>query len=678
MVFKLKSDRVTGSCHFSSQVGRTVLGIALFGVMQAPVKAQLQAGSEASDNDRPVLQRLPKTTSRTVIQAPTAKRTISAEQVRIAISGFQVEGHPEISEQALSDLLLPLKGKELTLPEFEQHVHAVAQYLRDIGHPNATVSISKARLKEGVIAMLVQGLNPRAPESVEPTVLVQNFNVTGTSIASKEEFDALLEPWKDKPMTFEELNELPVQVAGLLRGKGYVLAQAWLPPQRIDDGVLEIAVVDGKIDGSMNNGGVVVNGADERIRPEVIKRYLSESVVPDEPLMVSELDSALRIVDELPGVASARSTLIPGSQPGTTQVQVDVEEEKLMTGSAWADNYGDIYTGRNRLNAQVDLNSPSGNGEKYSINVSRSEGMTMVKGTAQMPVGSRGDTLGISATNLRLDIDPTAVPANLSSDSTIFSVFANHPLQRSEAFNSSLVGTLDVKRHKNETENFELDDRKITMGSVGWYGNLLDSYGGAGAWNLNVSLANLDLSGEPGYQAIDEVTAQTEGSFAKFNWDLGRRAPLGDSDWYYYTGFKGQLASKNLDPAEKFQLGGPEGVRAYPVGEGLGDHGWLFSAELRRSLGVSRFGETQIFGFADVGGITQYHSPWSGALNPEQPNSYTLSGAGIGASISGKRASLSVSAAQKIDNNPNPGPGDTDVDGTDDSVRIWIIGNIVF
>ena len=33
--------------------------------------------------------------------------------------------------------------------------------------------------------------------------------------------------------------------------------------------------------------------------------------------------------------------------------------------------------------------------------------------------------------------------------------------------------------------------------------------------------------------------------------------------------------------AERFSLGGPTGVRAYPVGEALGDTGYVFQAEYR-------------------------------------------------------------------------------------------------
>ena len=45
--------------------------------------------------------------------------------------------------------------------------------------------------------------------------------------------------------------------------------------------------------------------------------------------------------------------------------------------------------------------------------------------------------------------------------------------------------------------------------------------------------------------------------------------------------FSGQLSYQNLDPSEQFYLGGPAGVRAYPVSSNGGSTGQLLTTELR-------------------------------------------------------------------------------------------------
>ena len=58
-----------------------------------------------------------------------------------------------------------------------------------------------------------------------------------------------------------------------------------------------------------------------------------------------------------------------------------------------------------------------------------------------------------------------------------------------------------------------------------------------------------------------------------------------------------QRSRKNLDPSERFYLGGPNGVRAYGVGEGYGSEGELATLEFRQRLSAS----TTIAEFYDWG-----------------------------------------------------------------------------
>jgi hemolysin activation/secretion protein len=67
-------------------------------------------------------------------------------------------------------------------------------------------------------------------------------------------------------------------------------------------------------------------------------------------------------------------------------------------------------------------------------------------------------------------------------------------------------------------------------------------------------------------------------------------------------------------------LGGAGGVRAYPLGEGYGDQGWLVQTELRLSLG-----DYTPYVFFDVGRVTIDKNPWTAGDNSRQ-----VSGAGLG------------------------------------------------
>ncbi len=81
-----------------------------------------------------------------------------------------------------------------------------------------------------------------------------------------------------------------------------------------------------------------------------------------------------------------------------------------------------------------------------------------------------------------------------------------------------------------------------------------------------------------------------------------------------------QWATHNLDSSEEFGLGGPGGVRAYPVGEGYGDRGWVGQVELRYTLAA-----WAPYAFYDAGKVTTNARPWMPGLNERQ-----VAGAGVG------------------------------------------------
>jgi len=147
--------------------------------------------------------------------------------------------------------------------------------------------------------------------------------------------------------------------------------------------------------------------------------------------------------------------------------------------------------------------------------------------------------------------------------------------------------------------------------------------------------------------------------------------------------YSGQLSLNNLDSSEKFILGGPTGVRAYPVGEASGDEGNLFNVDLRFDLPLpSVLGSLQLSGFYDAGQITLHKSQWSNSNidNATNRNDYWLQGAGIGITYAYSNIiAIKGSWAHVIDQ--NDGRDNTtgmNSDGKDDNYRFWLQAMIYF
>src|SRR6185312_6208123 len=128
-------------------------------------------------------------------------------------------------------------------------------------------------------------------------------------------------------------------------------------------------------------------------------------------------------------------------------------------------------------------------------------------------------------------------------------------------------------------------DKQIHSGTFGISGDVSDKLNGGGysTWSVAASMGKLDLSKNPTDEFFDRIGPKTAGTFQKYNPAASRLQRITQRTTLSGSYF-GQLSSGNLDSSEKFNLGGPYGVRAYPVGEASGDEGHLFNVEFRDDL----------------------------------------------------------------------------------------------
>src|SRR6201999_1051026 len=122
----------------------------------------------------------------------------------------------------------------------------------------------------------------------------------------------------------------------------------------------------------------------------------------------------------------------------------------------------------------------------------------------------------------------------------------------------------------------------------------------------------------------DQIGANTQGSGSHYDLTVARLQQLTQSDGLY-AAITGQLADKNLDPADQFYLGGPSNARGYDVGALTGAQGYLLTLEWRHLLPLPTAGTWVASLFGDSGHIQVYKTPFVPGTN-----SATLSDIGIG------------------------------------------------
>jgi hemolysin activation/secretion protein len=117
------------------------------------------------------------------------------------------------------------------------------------------------------------------------------------------------------------------------------------------------------------------------------------------------------------------------------------------------------------------------------------------------------------------------------------------------------------------------------------------------------------------------------------------------------------------------------------VGEATGDSGGVATAELRYDFPEIRYvGIPQLVGFFDEGWVRLHDSTWANSVTTfSGKNSYSLSGAGIGANLTKPNFYvIRVAWAAKVGSNPGRSDSGLDADGKSDDNRYWIQAMFIF
>ena len=492
---------------------------------------------------------------------------------------------------------------------------------------------------------------PASTEGATARVHVAQIRISGASVFAQAELLAVVQDAVGRELDFAGLEELAARLSRFYRRHGYTVARAYLPPQDIQDGVVEIAVVEGRY------SAITVKPQGEPPAPLPLA-----ALAPGELVNDAALERSLLLAADVPGIA-VRSTLQPGASVGTSELVVEVEPGPAVTGLLEADNFGGRATGGTRVGASVYFNNPAGLGDLLSLRaLTAGRGLNYGRLAWQLPVGGYGTRMGaaVSAMDYRLGREFESLDAH--GTASIVTLFAAHPLLRSRAHNLNVQASAEHKRLRDRVDLVgSVDDKQLSLLNLGVSGDARDDWGGGGVWSLSATYTRgqLDMDSAAA-RAIDEATVRSAGGFGKLGLQAVRQQSVGKAT--LLVAYTGQWGSKNLDSSEKLPLGGAGAVRAYPQGEAPSDRASLLTLELQYPLGEG----WQLAGFFDAAVGYANTDPLPGGAGTGAANRRSLSGAGLGLNWSGAQGwSARIFYARKL----HGGPATTEPDRGE---RLWL------
>ncbi|OUL22598.1 hemolysin activation/secretion protein [Nostoc sp. T09] len=476
------------------------------------------------------------------------------------------------------------------------------------------------------------------PRDFPGTIQVTGFEVLGSTVFNKQELDAVLQEFINKPITFAQLLEVADKITELYT-KGcqaenknsdlpcYVNSGAYIPSDqtfKVEGGVVKIQVVEGSLE------SIEVRGT-SRLNPNYVRSRLA--LATNKPLNLKKLLQALQLLQLDPLIKNISAELGNGVNPGASVLSVQVAEAKTFSAQISLDN--NRTSGIGSFERQIQLNQANllGLGDGLSIGYANTDGSNSVDLSYRLPINPRNGTLQFNYSYASSNVieEPFNV-LDIEGTSQEYGVTFRQPLVQTPTTEFAVGASIN---HRDSDVGFleaQVGER-LPFPSAGADANgktkatilrLFQDWTQRSSKQVLAARSQLSL----GVDALDATINEDAPDGQFFAW-------RGQAQWVrllapetlFLVRADVQLADRPLLASEQIGLGGQATVRGYRQDQILADNGFLATAEFRYPvLRVPEIqGLLQVTPFIDFGTAWNISQPGRTTLNPD-----TIASTGIG------------------------------------------------
>lgn len=467
--------------------------------------------------------------------------------------------------------------------------------------------------------------SPAGPEpeaagtAAEPSPSAEDLQGTSTENVCPQKIDTS-ETQVDQSLSFAQLLQARSAITQLYIDCGYITSGAYIPPQTIENGIVQIQVIEGKLE-EINVTGL------QHLDPGYVRSRLA--IAGSAPLNRDRLLQGLQLLQLNPLIRTISADLQAGTRPGTSVLAVQVAEANPLSAAIILDNNRSPSVGTFERQIQFLDNNLFGIGDSLSLAYINTDGSNEFDGSYTIPINPRNGTLQIAGgfSSNRV-IEPPFDILDITSDYNYIELTLRQPIIQTPT--EELALGLNAIRQYSQTSlgynnigPFPLspgaDERgrtRITALRFFQEWTKRDSqqvFAARSQFSLGLNLfdATVNSDGIPDSRFF--------GWRGQAQW-VRLLAP----DTIFLIRGDVQLTGDPLLPVEQFSLGGDQTVRGYRQDYLLTDSGALLSTEFRIPIlrVPSVQGVLQIVPFLDVG------TGWNNRIPNPDPS--TLVGTGVG------------------------------------------------
>ena len=496
-------------------------------------------------------------------------------------------------------------------------------------------------------------------------ILVTDILFDGNIKYSSDELKKSIENFISQELNYDDLLNVTNIISNYYRTRGF-LATAYLPEQNINEGIIIIKIVEGKL------GKIIIDTGSSEINlsKKRIKRFINNKLEKESVLNIGQLDKNIRQINSLYGI-NAIAELQEGENFGETDIKIQIFNTPMFSGSTITNNHGSRSSGTGRLSNSINIDGLFNLGERFIfsstmtgdvLNEDQYEKSNYYALTAIFPLGHNGLQATFRTSKMEYKLSDPFDSTMPSGYSTEYNFSLSKKLIETLRFNLNSSLSLSRNDYVNDLNTGNNSDKDTTKALLNVGFDKTDNAfgGGVNFGSISFSLGDVDLTDNQTNFETDQTTTDTNGRNLKSNLILNRLQNLNQKTNLLIK-FNGQYAADNLDGSDQFSLGGVNGVRAYPSSEASGDLGFVTNLELKRNF--DKFEGTLFYDYGKIKLHKHLYENWN-STNPKLKNNYILRGWGfaLDATIF-KDINFNATYAFTIGNNPGSDTETKDVDG---------------
>jgi hemolysin activation/secretion protein len=432
------------------------------------------------------------------------------------------------------------------------------------------------------------------PEGADKaTFVLKQVKIEGATVFSPSVLRDIYSASLGHPISLESAYHFAGAITERYRNAGYFLSIAYVPEQRIKDGVVTIRVVEGYVE--------KVQLKDTQYDSAILQHHIRK-LVRARPLTSEHLESFLLRANDLYGVEFS-GVLAPMDEDSGGGIALTlVANAEKGAGSLTFDNSNSRFLSPHRLAASYSTSLlPL---QQTSISAVTSLPLNTLNYITLNHAAAIAADVTINATGNITHAEPTDTlkPFELESDGRYLSVGMNYQWIRQRQENLSLNLNFDMRESLVDALNRPLTRDHIRALRAGFSYDVADAWNGVNVvtttFSHGLSVLGANDEGEP---TLSRAEATPDFSKAEFSYT---RLQSLTGTWSVVLSSSGQISPDALYSSEEFGYGGQAFGRAYDASDIGGDSGIAGSVELRYSgwLDVEPIAIAP-YGFYDAGAV---------------------------------------------------------------------------